>query len=81
MIQVNAKKLVADFGGLSAATYGLHDVGHQITKNAVDKWRRRKRLPTESLLAFALLAKAKNQRFDLLDYIILTENKERHDEN
>jgi hypothetical protein len=73
MILVNAKKLVSDFGGLSAATYGLHDVGHPITKNAVDKWRRRKRLPTESLCAFALLAKQKNQRFDLLDYIIVEE--------
>jgi molybdopterin synthase catalytic subunit len=45
-------------------------MGHTITKNAVDKWRRRDSLPTESILAFAVLAKQRNQRFDLLDYVV-----------
>ena len=72
MILVNAKKLVSDFGGLSAATHALNDIGHPITKNAVDKWRRRNSLPTESLCAFAILAKRKNQRFDQLDYIMFS---------
>jgi len=74
MIQVNARKLVNDFGGLRQATRELNEIGHSITINAVDKWRRRKRLPTESLCAFALLARHKNQRFDLIDYIIKGEN-------
>ena len=69
-ISINARLLVRDFGGLTAATRGLNEVGHQITKNAVDKWRRRESLPSESMLAFAVLAKQKNQRFDLLDYVI-----------
>ena len=69
-ISINARLLVRDFGGLTAATRGLNEVGHQITKNAVDKWRRRESLPSESMLAFAVLAKHKNQRFDLLDYVI-----------
>ena len=69
-ISINTRLLVRDFGGLAAATHGLNEVGHQITKNAVDKWRRRESLPSESMLAFAVLAKHKNQRFDLLDYVI-----------
>jgi len=69
-ISINARLLVHDFGGLTAATRGLNEVGHQITKNAVDKWRRRESLPSESMLAFAVLAKQKNQRFELLDYVI-----------
>jgi|TARA_R110000822_G_scaffold53110_3_gene137028 hypothetical protein len=70
ILSVNARRLVKDFGGLTAATHGLNDVGHIITKNAVDKWRRRNSLPAESILAFAVLAKQKNQRFDLLDYVV-----------
>lgn len=66
---INARKLVADFGGLTETTRGLNEIGHTITKNAVDKWRRRDSLPTESILAFAVLARKKNQRFDLLDYV------------
>ena len=73
MITVNAKKLVNDFGGLTATARGLVEVGLPTTKNAVDQWRRVKRVPTESLCGFALLARQKNQRFDLLDYIIVEE--------
>jgi hypothetical protein len=69
-ISIDARLLVKDFGGLTAATRGLNDMGHTITKNAVDKWRRRDSLPTESILAFAVLAKQRNQRFDLLDYVV-----------
>jgi hypothetical protein len=69
-ISIDARLLVKDFGGLAAATRGLNDMGHTITKNAVDKWRRRDSLPTESILAFAVLAKQRNQRFDLLDYVV-----------
>lgn len=76
ILSVNARKLVADFGGLTETFRGLNDVGHSITKNAVDKWRRRESLPTESLCAFALLARKKNQRFDLLDYIITREKED-----
>jgi len=70
IISIDARLMVKHFGGLTAATHGLNDVGHIITKNAVDKWRRRNSLPAESILAFAVLAKAKNQRFDLLDYVV-----------
>lgn len=73
-LTINARKLVQDFGGLSETTRGLNDIGHTITKNAVDKWRRRDSLPTESILAFAVLARSKNQRFDLLDYVKGTRN-------
>ena len=69
-LAINARLLVSDFGGLTAATRGLNEMGHNITKNAVDKWRRRDSLPTESIIAFAVLAKHKNQRFDLLDYVV-----------
>lgn len=69
-LAINARLLVKDFGGLTAATRGLNEMGHNITKNAVDKWRRRDSLPTESIIAFAVLAKHKNQRFDLLDYVV-----------
>jgi hypothetical protein len=72
-LAINARLLVKDFGGLTAATRGLNEMGHTITKNAVDKWRRRDSLPTESILAFAVLAKHKNQRFDLLDYVVKKE--------
>ena len=73
-LTINARKFVQDFGGLTETTRGLNDIGHTITKNAVDKWRRRDSLPTESILAFAVLARSKNQRFDLLDYVKGTRN-------
>ena len=67
--KINTRKLVKDFGGATAVSRGLTEAGLPITKSAVDKWYRRGRLPAEYLFAFAQIARERNQRFELLDYI------------
>ena len=67
--RINTRKLVKDFGGAVAVSRGLTEVGLPITKDAIHKWYGRGKCPAEYLFAFAQIAKERNQRFELLDYI------------
>ena len=48
----------------------LTENGFPITRDAVDKWRRAKRIPLFHFARLALIAKGRGQRFDIYDYII-----------
>ena len=69
-IELDAKKMVRDFGGMTSTARLLTEAGVPITRDAVDKWRRAKRIPSPHLLSLALIAKERGQRFDVYDYII-----------
>ena len=61
--------MVKDFGGVSATSRQLKDIGYVITPDGVDKWRRRNNVPFKAILHLAIMAKHENRRFDLLDYV------------
>lgn len=69
-IKFDARKIVKDFGGMTATSRALTENGYPVTRDAVDKWRRRSSLPVATLCQLALIAKNRGQRFDLYDYII-----------
>lgn len=69
-LTMDAKRIVRDFGGMTATARTLTEAGVPITRDAVDKWRRNSRVPSPHLCALAIIAKRRGQRFDLLDYII-----------
>ena len=68
-VELQVKKIVRDFGGMTACARLLTDHGCPITADGVDKWRRRGSIPTKSLIALTKIAHKRRQRFDLLDYI------------
>ena len=68
-VELHVKKIVRDFGGMTACARLLTDFGCPITADGVDKWRRRGSIPTRSLIALTKIAHKRRQRFDLLDYI------------
>ena len=69
-IEINAKKVVTDFGGMTQTARLLTENGFPITRDAVDKWRRAKRIPLFHFARLALIAKGRGQRIDIYDYII-----------
>ena len=74
-IEINAKKVVYDFGGMTQTARLLRDHGVTITRDAVDKWRRAKRIPLFHFARLALIAKKRGQRFDIYDYIVEKEQQ------
>jgi len=74
-VELHVKKIVRDFGGMTACARLLTDHGCPITADGVDKWRRRGSIPTRSLIALTKIAHKRRQRFDLLDYIDNGEKK------
>jgi len=74
-IEIDAKKVVTDFGGMTMTARLLTENGFPITRDAVDKWRRAKRIPLSHFARLALIAKDRGQRFDIYDYIKTSEGK------
>ena len=68
-LSLDTRKMVKDFGGLTACYRSLNNHGFEVSRDAVDKWRRRKSLSTKSLIQMAVIAKKTGKRFDLYDYI------------
>jgi hypothetical protein len=66
---LNTRKMVKDFGGLTSCYRLLNDNGFPISRDAIDKWRRRKSLSSRNLIQMAVVAKETGKRFDLYDYI------------
>ena len=66
---LRVKKIVKDFGGMTATARLLTDHGYPMTADAVDKWRRRNSIPAKAIIALTEIAQARRQRFDVLDYI------------
>jgi len=70
LVSLNTRKMVKDFGGLTACYKLLNENGFDISRDAVDKWRRRKSLSTKNLMQLAVVARKTGKRFDLYDYIV-----------
>lgn len=68
-LTLDTRKMVRDFGGLTACYRALNNHGFEVSRDAVDKWRRRRSLSTRSLIQMAVIAKKTGKRFDLYDYI------------
>lgn len=61
--------LVKHFGGMTATSKLLTAYGHSISPKAVEKWRLRGRIPMDTIVMLAVIAKDKGIRFDLYDFI------------
>jgi|TARA_R100000084_G_C4597284_1_gene121419 hypothetical protein len=71
MYKLNTRKIVREFEGKTKTARALTEHSkHNITFDAIDKWSRSGRIPINRFLELAMIAKEKNQRFDLYDYII-----------
>lgn len=68
-LTLDTRKMVKDFGGLTACYRALNNHGFEVSRDAVDKWRRRRSLSTKSLIQMAVIAKKTGKRFDIYDYI------------
>ena len=79
MLTINAEKIIMDFGGVKKVTRALKEVGHPRTQHAVRNWVRRNNLPIDGIVTLATIARRKNQRFDILDYV--QEKEKKNDEN
>jgi len=68
-------QLVKHFGGMTATSKLLSAYGHPTSPKAVEKWRLRGRIPMETVVMLAVIAKDKGIRFDLYDFIGECEQK------
>jgi len=68
MLTIDAEKMILDFGGVKKVVRALKEVNHPRTEHAVRNWVRRNNIPIDSVCHLAVIARRKNQRFDLLDY-------------
>jgi len=77
MYKLNTRKIVREFKGKTKTARALTEHSkHNITFDAIDKWSRSGRIPINRFLELAMIAKERNQRFDLYDYIIEEDKNE-----
>ena len=69
-VKFDSRKLVKDFGGITATARVLTADSYAISADGVDKWRRRNTVPFQAILHLIKIAKRNNQRFDLSDYLV-----------
>ena len=74
---LDMRRMVSDFGGITAMARMLQASGNDISEGAVDVWRRRKACNITSLLHIANVAHMTGQimpstgrKWNLLDYIV-----------
>ena len=74
---LDMRRMVSDFGGITATAKMLQASGNDISEGAVDVWRRRKACNITSLLHIAHVAHMTGQvmpstgrKWNLLDYIV-----------
>ena len=75
---LDMRRMVQDFGGITAMARMLKASGNDISEGAVDVWRRRKVCNVTSLLHIAMASQMTGQimpstgrKWNLLDYIIV----------
>jgi len=73
-IKFDTRKMVKDFGGVSATSRQLKATGYVITPDGVDKWRRRNNVPFKAILHLCTTARRNNKRFELLDYVLFDQD-------
>tara|TARA_B100000768_G_scaffold176660_1_gene189727 strand:+ start:2563 stop:2817 length:255 start_codon:yes stop_codon:yes gene_type:complete len=80
-ITFDSRRLVKDYGGLTATARKLTAHGYVISVDGVDKWRRRKTVPFTAIVHLCMIAKESNRRFDLLDYVTEMDTKDARETN
>ena len=68
-------RVVKHFGGMTATARLLTAYGKPTPIKTVGQWRRRRRIPMETLVMLALIARDKGMRFDLYDFLTEKECK------
>ena len=84
---LDMRRMVADFGGITATARLLAASGNDISEGAVDVWRRRKAVNVTSLLHLAICAnmmdmtmQSTGKKWNLVDYIVPKREEEDDDE-
>lgn len=79
---LDMRRMVQDFGGITAMARMLKASGNDISEGAVDVWRRRKACNVTSLLHIAMASQmtgqimpSTNRKWNLLDYIIVKQEE------
>jgi len=79
---LDMRRMVRDFGGITAMARMLKASGNDISEGAVDVWRRRKACNITSLLHIAMAAQMTGQimpstgrKWNLMDYIIVKQEE------
>lgn len=67
-LTINVKQIIEFFGGVSSVIEKLKPY-KEISRGGVEKWRERKSVPSDALLAFVLVAKTEKRDFDLCQFI------------
>ena len=80
--ELDMRRMVSDFGGITAMARMLKASGNDISEGAVDVWRRRRACNVTSLLHIAMAAQMTQQimpstrrKWNLLDYIIVKQEE------
>lgn len=75
--ELDMRRMVQDFGGITAFARALQATGNDISEGAVDVWRRRRACNITSLMHILQLSKTTGQimpstgrEFDIHDYIL-----------
>lgn len=72
-------RVVKHFGGMTATARLLTAYGKPTPFKTVGQWRLRGRIPIETLVMLAVIARDKGIRFDIYDFLTEEENDERDD--
>lgn len=65
--QINARKLIADLGGVQAIVSGLGSVGVEISPKTVEKWRERGRISMDRWLELVKMVRRTERRALVID--------------
>lgn len=68
-VELDCWAVVRHFGGLAKCSRMMREFGIDLSVDAIEKWRRRKNIPTSQLVALAAIAREKGVRFDIYDFI------------
>lgn len=70
MYRIDAKKMVARFGGRMELFRKLRAGGYEISVKTIEKWMERKSVPSSRLIVLMEMAKKENRPLVLDDYVI-----------
>jgi len=67
--ELDTRRLVADFGGITQTARALQASGNDVSEGAVDVWRRRGAMNITSLLHLLMISQMTGMNLNLLDYV------------
>lgn len=67
MRQIDARKLIADLGGVPAVVSGLASIKVEVSPKTVEKWRERSRIPMDRWLSLVEMVRRLDRRTLVID--------------